>query len=414
MYKLSLLLLCSVLCALPSYAADSFLPGPFSTDGRWMTNADEDHLTYAGVNWPGSVDTMVPEGLQYASIADLVGKIKSIGMNVIRLTWAVEMVDDIIDGGGDKDIKSAFIEVLGHKNGTQVFDAVIKNNPSFSSNITRLQVFDAIADECTKQQVYIHLDNHVSKAGWCCDKDDGNAWFGDKFFDMTKWKRALGYMADHGKSWPNLMSMALRNELRQPSNWRFATNVNWNTWYGNMTAGADAIHKANPDLLIFFSGLGYDSQLRQIFSDDVVGKDISFDKSKLPYKDKIVLEVHDYDMDESNCTRREAKLTRNAFAALGPISPQVKTVFPLVMSEWGFAQQPGQYQAPYASCLRNFLPEQKVGWMTWALGGSYYIRSGVQDMDEPWGLLDHTWKDWRCAECIDKGLAPMVNATLGR
>lgn len=208
------------------------------------------------------------------------------------------------------------------------------------------------------------------------------------------------------------MSMALRNELRRPSDWQSGVNANWNTWYGNMTSGADAIHKANPDLLIFFSGLGYDSQLRQIFSDDVLGKDIDFDKSKLAYGNKIVLEVHDYDMEETNCTIKEAKLTKNAFAALGPKSPQVKTVFPLVMSEWGFAQQEDQYRAPFASCLRAFLPEQKVGWMTWVLGGSYYVRSGVQDMDEPWGLLDHAWKDWRCPDCIEKGLAPMVNATL--
>ncbi|KAL8685216.1 MAG: hypothetical protein Q9224_005909, partial [Gallowayella concinna] len=408
-------LLSSLLCALPSYAADHFFPGPFSTDGRWMVNEAGNKLTLAGVNWPGHGDTMVPEGLQYASIADTIDKLKSIGMNVIRLTWAVQMVDEIIDNGGDKDIKTAFVDVLGQTNGTAVWQAVMKQNPSFSPNITRLQVFDAIAAECAKQQIYVHLDNHVSKAGWCCDDDDdGNAWFGDEHFDTTKWKRALGYMARHGKSWPSLMSMALRNELREPSfNRRKGAAVNWNTWYGNMTAGADAIHKANPDLLIFFSGLGFDSQLRQIFSDDVSGRDIDFDKSKLAYGNKIVLEVHDYDMGESNCTRKEAKLTQNAFAALGPKSPQVKTVFPLVMSEWGFAQQADQYQAPFASCLRNFLPKQQVGWMTWVLGGSYYIRSGVQDYDETWGLLDHTWTSWRCPECILKGLAPMVNVTLG-
>ena len=46
-----------------------------------MVNAKGDRLTYAGVNWPGAADTMVPEGLQYASISDVVKKIKSIGMN---------------------------------------------------------------------------------------------------------------------------------------------------------------------------------------------------------------------------------------------------------------------------------------------------------------------------------------------
>ncbi|KAL8861009.1 MAG: hypothetical protein Q9178_002522 [Gyalolechia marmorata] len=351
------------------------------------------------------------------------GNPKSDYLNSIRLTWAVEMVDDILDNGGDKAVRTAFLDVLGPQNGTKVFDAVMKNNPSFAPNITRLQVFDAIADECAKQQIYVHLDNHVSKAGWCCDKDDGNAWFGDTFFDTTKWKRALGYMAEHligaiiqGKMWPNLVSMALRNELRNSANRLVAFDVNWKTWYGNMTSGADAIHLANPDLLIFFSGLYYDSQLREIFDHDSVGRsnrnDIQFDRSKLAYKDKIVLEVHDYDMDESNCTNKRTKLTTQAFAALGPISPQVQTVFPLVMTEWGFAQAPDQYQGPFASCLRDFLPEKQVGWMTWVLGGSYYIRSGIQDYDETWGLLDHMWNDWRCPECIDRGLAPMVKATL--
>jgi hypothetical protein len=41
-----------------------------------------------------------------------------------------------------------------------------------------LQVFDAVAAELAKQEIWVHLDNHVSKAQWCCGADDGNAWFG--------------------------------------------------------------------------------------------------------------------------------------------------------------------------------------------------------------------------------------------
>ena len=61
----------------------------------------------------------------------------------------------------------------------------------------KIKVFDAIAAECFKQEIYVHLDNHVSKAQWCCSTDDGNAWFGDKYFDVAKWKRGLKYMATH-------------------------------------------------------------------------------------------------------------------------------------------------------------------------------------------------------------------------
>ncbi|KAI4171741.1 MAG: hypothetical protein LQ346_008705, partial [Caloplaca aetnensis] len=295
----------------------------------------------AGVNWPGAGETMVPEGLQYASIADIATKIKSIGMNVIRLTWAVQMVDDIFDlPGGDVKIRKTFNDALGKQNGTIVYDAVMKNNPTFDPEITRLGVFDAIAKECANQGIYVHLDNHVSKAGWCCKERDGNAWFGDVDFDITKWKRALGYMADHGKTWPNLVSMALRNELRRgPDSY---SNYNWNTWYGNMTAGAEAIYKANPDVLIYFSGLGYDTELRPIFADESsnIGRpstrsrrDINFNKTALPYGNKIVLEVHDYDFDnsDSNCTEKQWKLRSDAFEALDPPSPPGHpSAYPLV------------------------------------------------------------------------------------
>lgn len=96
-------------------------------------------MTYAGVNWPGAADTMIPEGLQYASIAAIVSKIKSLGMNVIRLTYAIQMIDDIY-AGGDNTMKTSFINALGTTNGTAVFNEVVKNNPQFSASTTRLQV----------------------------------------------------------------------------------------------------------------------------------------------------------------------------------------------------------------------------------------------------------------------------------
>ena len=82
---------------------------------------------------------MIPEGLQYASIQSIVSKIKSLGMNVIRLTYAIEMIDDIY-AGGDNTIKTSFIHALGTVNGTALFKEVVKHNPQFSAGTTRLEV----------------------------------------------------------------------------------------------------------------------------------------------------------------------------------------------------------------------------------------------------------------------------------
>jgi aryl-phospho-beta-D-glucosidase BglC (GH1 family) len=97
------------------------------------------NFTYVGANWPGAGEAMVPEGLQYQSIQSIVSKIKSLKMNHVRLTFAIEMIDDIKDRGGDVTIQKAFQKALGSK-GDAVYANVIKNNPQFGPTTTRLQV----------------------------------------------------------------------------------------------------------------------------------------------------------------------------------------------------------------------------------------------------------------------------------
>jgi len=60
-----------------------------------------------------------------------------------------------------------------------------------------MQVFDAVAEECANQGIYIHLDNHISKGEWCCSLTDGNGWFGDTYFSVANWTRGLSYMVSH-------------------------------------------------------------------------------------------------------------------------------------------------------------------------------------------------------------------------
>ena len=163
-----------------------------------------------------------------------------------------------------------------------------------SADETILQVFDAVAAECFKQQIYVHLDNHVSKAIWCCSTDDGNSWFGDTYFDVTNWRRGLSFMARHGASWGNLMSMSLRNELRSPDDNPALANssYNWEDWYENIVPAANGINNANPNVLIFLSGLGFDTDMAPIPTGASLGGGYSFHKSDFSYADKLVIEIH--------------------------------------------------------------------------------------------------------------------------
>ena len=115
--------------------------GPFVTSGRWIRNASGQNVTYAGVNWPGAADAMLPEGLQFQSIATIVTKIKGVGVNAIRLTYATQMIDEIYDNGGkDITIEASLNKALGAANGAKVLKQILTKNPSFSASTTRLQV----------------------------------------------------------------------------------------------------------------------------------------------------------------------------------------------------------------------------------------------------------------------------------
>lgn len=268
----------------------------------------------------------------------------------------------------------------------------------------------------------MHLDNHISKAEWCCSNTDGNSWFGDTYFNVANWQRGLAYMAnrvshDHleksgfdemlhfpffprdiyhipssnarqGASWGNLMSMALRNELREPtSNAALdSSSYNWANWYTNVVAGMDSIHNANPNVLIFLSGLNFDTDLSPIANAALLTPSTTqkFLKSSFSYSNKLVLEIHNYATTTTSCSSLESSLQTYGYNAL---NNGVTNQMPVVMTEWGHAQDAADYATVYSTCLKTYLSAIKGGWMVWVLSGSYYIRSGTQDYDETWGKL---------------------------
>jgi len=124
-----------------AYGTKAWPNGPFTTSGRDILDASGKNVTMAGANWPGAADVMIPEGLQFQSVETIVTKIKSIGMNAIRLTYAIQMIDEIYaNGGKDITLDKAFTQALGAANGSKVLKQVLAKNPSFTAQTTRLQV----------------------------------------------------------------------------------------------------------------------------------------------------------------------------------------------------------------------------------------------------------------------------------
>ncbi|KAK7752260.1 hypothetical protein SLS62_005794 [Diatrype stigma] len=59
--------------------------GPLSTRGRDIVNSRGEVVTWAGLNWPLSGETMVPEGLEHKSAEAILDDIVSVGFNSIRM-----------------------------------------------------------------------------------------------------------------------------------------------------------------------------------------------------------------------------------------------------------------------------------------------------------------------------------------
>lgn len=233
--------------------------------------------------------------------------------------------------------------------------------------------------------------------------------------------------------------MSLRNELRESSN-RTGLVYNWETLAGNLTAATDALHAANADLLVTWSGMQFDEDLSALTTganlltapcykctavkDALRREPLRFDLAAHPWADKVVWELHLYkmsdDVDTDSCALSEAALYRNGFNALGidPPAPGCAVegvdcrpagrLTPVILSEFGNAQDATLYNDTLAQCLRAFTTRHRVSWMVWSLAGSYRIRSGVQGLPDTWGLTNDDWTGWRDPDTIEGHWKPWI------
>lgn len=438
--------------------------GPFSTKDRDIVNTHGEVVQWAGVNWPGSGETMVPEGLEFNSVEGILDLIKSVGFNFIRLTYAIEMVDQIYErNGSDIPLEVAMITALGYENGTKVTKQMIAKNEGWTKDTGRFEVWDHLAEAALERGIYIHPDVHVGKAKWCCNSTDGNAWFDDYNFPVKNWHRGLQYVAEWAKKHPNVVSMSLRNELRRPINMtdpNWTPGYNWLTFVGNYTAATDAIYSVNPDILVTWSGLQFDQDLSAlyvfpasccihitnrncnrtagsnlniapIFKGDVLRDGyrldpVVFDLTEHPWTDKVVYELHLYsmssDLETEDCPIIEAQLYENGFNALGISPPPACNITkncpkairqtPVILSEFGSAQDVSLFNSTLQSCLKQYTLKHNVSWAMWSLAGSYRIRSGGQGVPDTWALSNYEWDGWQFEQGIEEWWKPWAKASL--
>lgn len=162
-----------------------------------------------------------------------------------------------------------------------------------------------------------------------------------------------------------------------------------------MQKGAEAVHSANPDVLVILSGLSYD-------------KDLSFLKNKplnLSFSGKVVYEVHWYGFSDGDAWQNgnSNKVCGNVVNNMMRLSGYLQQHSPLFISEYGIDQRGTNVNDNrYISCFMGVAAELDLDWALWTLVGSYYLREGVVGFDETYGILNGDWSGARNSGTLRK------------
>ena len=232
----------------PRTNADDAAPGPFTTSSRWILDANGKRFKMRCVHWVAHMEVNVPEGLQHQSMDHISSWIAKNNFNCVRLSYSIDMALNPNQVVNDSFNAAAGLTGAKPEDMAALYKNVTMNNPSVTATTTVINVFEQVIASLNSHGIKTILDNHVSKASWCCNLTDGNGWFdvpgsipvpNTKYFDIDNWLKGLAFMATFSKGKAGVVGMDLRNEMRPILR-------DTDNWYKYIPQGLDAIHGANP------------------------------------------------------------------------------------------------------------------------------------------------------------------------
>lgn len=195
---------------------------PLSTKSRWIVDdITGNRVKLVGGNWAGHVGPMLPEGLDKRPLREIARHIALMGFNSVRLTYATYMYT-----------RYSHVTVLHSLRNSSLFDAidgVAKYNPELLG-LTLPEAQEAVVNELALNGVMTVLDNQVSLPIWCCGDNDGNGFWGDKYFDTDDWLKSLHLAAHRYKHNPMVCQLTSSDASRYNS-FLFSILVRIKFWF---------------------------------------------------------------------------------------------------------------------------------------------------------------------------------------
>jgi endoglucanase len=217
---------------------------PLSASGRYIVDAKGKRVKLAGANWAGHFDAMVPGGLDYRHRDDLAALLAGLGINSVRLTFALRMLTYP----------------------AAVPAALVSANPDLAG-CTPWEVYQECVAALTRAGIMVIPNCHLLYPGWCCSGADGNGLWWNENWPASKFFAGWRQVAAAFKNNPLVAGYDLKNEPRSTSSGGVSYNPTWgdgNTrtdfrWMYNQVSGM--IRAIDPGKLIICEGLSYASDL---------------------------------------------------------------------------------------------------------------------------------------------------------
>jgi len=327
---------------------------PLSTAGYRIVDSAGHTIRLTSVNWYGFDEKeYVAGGLDRAPLAAIVHQIQLLGVNSVRLPWANETLE----------------------HNPHVPDYAVAANPQFKGK-RALDVMDAVIDALASAHIMVILDNHVSRADWCCSETDGNGLWYNTDYPESAWLADWQNIVHRYRNQQWVVGADLRNELRNGAAW--GGSDSGHDWHAAAERGGRAVLSSNPHLLVMVEGPEYSTNFA------------GFDKLpvRLPVAHRLVYSPHAYYNEHYDFSSYDE--LRQAYDTRAGFLLHAQPAIPLWIGEFGTCQDLncGPNSVWFRLFIQYLQQHDALSWSYWPLNGtqSSGITRKFNDV-ETFGLL---------------------------
>jgi endoglucanase len=239
-----------------------------------------------------------------------------------------------------------------------------------------MAIMDAVISALARAHIMVILDNHMSRADWCCSETDDNGLWYNGEYPESKWLADWQAIARRYRNQKWVIGADLRNELRSSATWG-GENPRLD-WHAAAERGGRAVLSANPRLLIMVESPQYSTNFA------------GFDKlpMTLPVAHRLVYAPHAYHVDGQKLSSLDdlKRAYQDRFLFLLHARPEA----PMWFGEFGTCQtlacgENSEWFKLFAGLLKE---NPQIGWSYWPLNGTQSTgASRKYDSVESYGLL---------------------------